>query len=97
MYAQRNIELHAELLKQAEEKVALDPHAIRLLLAGGAGALAAGVPTALVTRHLDARARERASNRAFGAGLATGVAAPRIVRGLFNIARGANFPMEAQS
>jgi hypothetical protein len=96
MFASRNIQLHAELLKQAEEKLALDPQAVRMLLAGGAGALAAGVPAALVTRHLDNQAKERATNRAFGAGLATGVATPRIVRGLFHIARGADLPMEVQ-
>jgi hypothetical protein len=63
MFASRNIQLHAELLKQAEEKLALDPQALRMLLAGGAGALAAGVPAALITRHVDGDVKQRATNR----------------------------------
>jgi hypothetical protein len=98
MFALRNIARHAELVKEAEEKLAIDPQLLRMLLAGGAGAVAAGVPAALITRHADEKARQQASNRAFGAGLATGVAAPRIVRGLYHIARGNGLlPNEVQA
>ncbi len=97
MFAPRNIALQAELVKAAEEKLALDPQMLRMMLAGGAGALAGGVPAALITRHLDEKAREGAANRAFGAGLAAGVATPRIVRGLYHIARGSGLlPAEVQ-
>lgn len=82
MYSARNIALHAELLKEAEEKMALDPATLRMLLAGGAGAAAGGLGAGLLTHHVDEQAKGKATNRAFGAGVATGVAAPRIVHGL---------------
>lgn len=88
MFADRNIALHAELLKVAEDKIALDPATLRLLLAGGAGAAAGGLGAGLVTHQVDEKAKEQARNRAFGAGMATGVAAPRIVHGLSNLLGG---------
>jgi hypothetical protein len=82
MFAPRNIALHAELLKEAEEKIALDPATMRMLLAGGGGLAAGGLGAGLLTHHMDEKSKEQATNRSFGAGLATGVAAPRIMRGL---------------
>lgn len=82
MFAPRNIALHAELLKEAEDKIALDPATLRMLLTGGAGAAVGGLGAGLVTHHVDEKAKEQARNKAFGAGIATGVAAPRIMHGL---------------
>jgi uncharacterized membrane protein YhfC len=82
MFASRNIALHAELLKEAEEKVALSP-----LAAGIGGAVGAGVPTALLMRHLAKRNEDKTRNVAFGAGMATGVATPFLLRRLLDIAK----------
>jgi hypothetical protein len=75
----------------ALEKVALDPSAMKMLGAGAGGALLAGVPTYLITRALNRHERERTRDRAFGAGVATGLAGPKIIQGLFNIAQGSGF------
>jgi shikimate 5-dehydrogenase len=86
MFAARNIALHGELLKEAEEKVAIDPGLLNVLV--GAGGLAAGiVPTYLLTKAHDEAIRKRTRDRAFGAGLATGVATPKLLRGIMNIAQ----------
>ena len=80
------------------EKVALDPSALKLLAAGGAGAAAAGIPTYLITRALNRAEKEKTRNLAFGAGVATGFAGPKIIQGLFNIAQGTGFmPQHQQS
>lgn len=63
----------------------MDPALTRNLLAGGAGAVAAGVPIALIMKAHENAARERARNVGFGAGAATGLAAPHIVHGLSDI------------
>jgi len=73
------------------EKVALDPSTMKMLAHGAGGAVLAGVPTYLVTRALNRHEREKTRDRAFGAGVATGLAGPKIVKGLFNIAQGSGF------
>ncbi len=88
MFDPRHIALHRELLKEAEDKIAVDPSLLKLLLAGGVGGAAVGVPALIMHQHQKQEA-ERTRNRAFGAGMATGIAAPKILRGLFNIANGA--------
>lgn len=88
MFAPEHIAQHAQFVKEAEAKLAaLDPNTLKMLLAGGAGAIAGGVPTYLMTRAHDEAERERTRSHSYGAGVATGVAAPHIVRGLFNIAQ----------
>lgn len=66
----------------------MDPGLARTLLAGGAGAIAAGVPTFLLMRAHEDEARARARNIGFGAGAAAGLAAPHIVGGLHNAIQG---------
>jgi len=68
-------------------KHAMDPTLAQKLMYGLGGGLAAGIPTYALTRLHDAKERDVAKNHAFGAGLATGVAAPRIIQGLYDIAR----------
>lgn len=63
----------------------MDPGLTRMLLAGGTGAVAAGVPIALIMKAHENDARERARNIGFGAGAATGLAAPHIVNGLHDV------------
>lgn len=87
MFNPQNITLHKELLKEAEDKIALVPSLVKMLLAGGAGAAVGGGISHLATRAHDAHERERTRNRAFGAGVAAGVAGPRIARGLYSIAQ----------
>jgi hypothetical protein len=88
----RNIALYEALRREAEAKTAsIDPALLKRLLLAGAGGLAVGaVPAALITHRVDEAARERTRNRAFGAGMATGMAAPSIMRGLLHVARGQN-------
>jgi len=76
---------------QLLEKVALDPSTVKMLAAGAGGMALAGVPTYLITRALNRHERERTRDRAFGAGVATGLAGPKIIQGLFNIAQGGGF------
>jgi energy-converting hydrogenase Eha subunit G len=85
MFTKENIALHAELLKTAEEKVAIDPAVLKLLATGLAGGVGVGVPVYMATRHYDDLAKERAKNQSFGAGVATGLAGPRILRGALNL------------
>lgn len=87
MYDAKHIALHQELLKEAEDKLALDPSLVKMLLAGGGGALAGGGIAHLLTKAHDEQERDKTRNRAFGAGVAAGVAGPRVVRGLYNIAQ----------
>lgn len=68
-------------------KVAMDPSLAQKLMYGLAGGAAVGLPTFALTRMHDAGERDRARNMGFGAGVATGVAAPRIIQGLYDIAR----------
>ena len=88
-------QLQVELLEMARPKTAgmLDGvHPAMLAGAAGLGGVALGaVPTWLVKSHIDEQERQRTRNRAFGAGMATGVATPKIVRGLFNIAQRTGF------
>ena len=100
MFAKRNIDLYAELLKEAEEKVAVDPSSVlKHLASGAAGAAAVGIPTYLVTKKLEEAKRKKTRDRAFGAGMAAGVATPKLLRGLLNIAqrRGLVAPSEGQA
>lgn len=70
-------------LKQAAEaKVAMDPGLVKLLLAGGAGALLGTGLGAHVTHARDEEARKRTRNTAFGAGVATGLAGPHIANAI---------------
>lgn len=87
MFNPKHIDLHQALLKEAEDKLALDPSLVKMLLAGGGGALAGGGIAHLLTRAKDERERTQTRNRAFGAGVAAGVAGPRVVRGIYNIAQ----------
>lgn len=88
MFDPKHITLHQELLKEAEDKVsALDPSLVKMLLAGGAGAAAGGGLAHLLTQAHADRERATTRNRAFGAGVAAGVAGPRVVRGLYDIAQ----------
>lgn len=87
MFAPEHIALYEELRKEAEAKTAaVDPQLLRHLLIGAGGAALGAVPAALITRHFAEKERQRTRNRAFGAGVATGVAAPRILRTVFNLA-----------
>lgn len=74
------------MLKQAAEaKVATDPALVKALLAGGGGLLAGG---ALMHAHDAAeaeRAKRRAGNVGFGAGVATGMAGPQIIDALHSL------------
>jgi len=72
------------------EKIAAMPSIGPLLAAGGAGALAAGVPIAMMARAHEQKARARAGNVGFGAGMATGLATPTIIRGLYDMTQGAS-------
>lgn len=88
MFAKRNIALREELLKEAEEKVAVDPSAVlKHLLSGVAGGAAVGIPTYLLTKKFQEAKRKRTRDRAFGAGMAAGAATPKLLRGLLNIAQ----------
>jgi hypothetical protein len=79
--------LYGELLKEAEEKVAdMNPALLHTLLVGG-GLAAGAVPTALVMNQLAEKKRLATRNKAFGAGVATGVAAPHLLKGVFTIAK----------
>lgn len=59
-----------------------------LIAAGGMGAAAAGIPIALMMKAHEREARNRARNVGYGAGVATGLAAPGIIRGLHNLTGG---------
>jgi len=85
MFAPRNIALYAELLKEAGEKVAISPLNSGLLGAVG-GALGVGVPAALITQALAEKKRKHTRDTAFGAGMATGVATPVLLKKLLHIA-----------
>lgn len=72
----------ARLKQAAETKVAMDPGLVKLLLAGGAGALLGGGLGSHVAHKHDEETARRGKNVAFGAGMAAGLASPRIVGGL---------------
>ena len=92
MFDPKHITLYQELLKEAEDKVALDPSMVNKLLIGGGiaggalglGAYGYGLHKMHEKREAD---RIRARNHAFGAGVAAGVAGPRVIRGLYSIAQ----------
>ena len=84
--------LHEELLGMTRAKIAaIDPAMLKLLGVGLGGATLGGLGAHLATRHADEERRLQTRNRAFGAGVAAGVAGPQVVQGLYNIARGSGF------
>lgn len=87
--------IHMRLIKIAEERVAAMgapmSGALKLLLAGGAGAAAGAIPAYMLTREKDEEERLKTRNRAFGAGVATGVAGPHIISGVADLARNLGF------
>ncbi len=87
MFGHEHIALHAELLKTAEEKIALHPAVMKTLLTGAA----VGLPTYALTRQHDEAEKARARNQSFGAGVATGLAGPSMLRGVLNIAQRRGF------
>jgi alcohol dehydrogenase class IV len=87
-----NIDVVARLKQAAMTKAAANPALVKALLAGGAGALVGGGLGSLFTHEHDEAARERARNTAFGAGMATGLAGPRIVDALHAMQHPAQVP-----
>ena len=97
MFSAQHIALYEELFKTAhasisrrfEKSAAIVPPGMlgHMLGAAAVGGAAVGVPTYLIKDYLDHKARMRTRDRAFGAGLATGVNAPRIMQGVYNIAQ----------
>lgn len=80
--------LHEELLGSVREKVAaIDPSVLKLLGVGLGGAAVGGIGAHLATRHADEERRLQTRNRAFGAGMATGLAGPQLARGTYDLAR----------
>lgn len=77
-----HIDVIARLKQAADAKVAADPALAKLLLAGGAGALLGTGLGAGLTHAQDADEIRRAKNTSFGAGIAAGLAGPRIVNAL---------------
>jgi hypothetical protein len=70
-------------LKQAAEGLALaNPALVKALLAGGAGLLGGGALGAALMHAHDEQTRKHTRDRAFGAGVATGVAGPHIIDAL---------------
>jgi len=86
-----NIDVLVRLKQAAEVKAAANPALVKALLAGGAGALGGGALGALLTHAHDEEARNRARNTSFGAGVAAGIAGPRIIDAL----HAAQHPMQA--
>lgn len=84
MSAVTDTHLLRRLERAAMEKLAMSPGLERALLLGG-GAAAAAIPTYLVMKAHEEASRERARNVGFGAGVATGVAAPHIAQGLHSL------------
>ncbi len=81
--------LHADLLAQAQEKVAaIDPNLLKMLGVGAGGLALGGVGAHLLTRSADEEERRKTRNKSFGAGAAAGLAVPHIAKGVFNIAQG---------
>lgn len=79
-----NIDVITRLKQAAMTKAAANPALVKALLVGGAGALAGGGLTSLFSHeHANEQAeRDHARNTAFGAGMAAGVAGPRIIDAL---------------
>lgn len=87
MFLSRHMARFGALAAEGMAKHAMDPGLAEKLMYGVGGGMAVGLPTWLLTRLHAAKEREVAKNHAFGAGVATGVAAPRIIQGLYDIAR----------
>lgn len=82
MSTTRNTNVVDRIKSAAMTAVASDPSLVKMLLAGGAGALLGGGIGARVMHGHDEAARERTKNTAFGAGVATGLAGPGLVGNL---------------
>lgn len=90
MFHAQNIALHQALLKEAEDKIALDPALAQKLLLGGTalgGAALGGTAAHYVTKAHDDKERRKTRNHAFGAGVAAGVAGPKVIKGLYALAQ----------
>lgn len=76
--------MHIAFAEQVEKSAAMDPSLIGSLKANALPLAAmGGIPlTYMMTRHHDEQEKNRAKNMSYGAGVATGMAAPRIIRGL---------------
>lgn len=79
MSTPRDTDVVSRLKSAAMTTIASTPALAKLLLAGGAGALLGGGLGAGMAHAHDEEARQRTKNTAFGAGVATGLAGPRIV------------------
>lgn len=89
MFLSRNIARFGALAVEGMAKHAMPSDIGQKLLYALGGGAAVGLPTFALTRMHDAGERDRARNMGFGAGMATGIAAPRIIQGLYDAARGA--------
>jgi hypothetical protein len=97
MFSQQYIALYEELFKTAHESfrgrlektAAIVPSGMlgRMLGSAAVGGAAVGLPLYFIKNHMDQQARLRTRDRAFGAGLATGVNAPKIMQGVYDIAQ----------
>lgn len=97
MYSAQHIALYEQLFSTATEHMAnrcektaavLPPKMLgHMLGAAGVGGLGVGIPLYLIKDKLDHDARMRTRDRAFGAGLATGVHAPQMMQTAFAAAR----------
>lgn len=76
-----NIDVLVRLEEAAMKTAALNPALVKALVAGGAGALLGAGGASLMHRH-DEEDLARSKNTAFGAGIATGMAGPRIIDAL---------------
>lgn len=82
MLRSRDIPALSRLKTAAEERVAATPSLVPLLLAGASGlAIGGGLGAHAVAEH-DRATLSRARNTSFGAGLAAGLASPRIINRL---------------
>ena len=73
------------LKRAAAVEAAANPALVKALLAGGAGVLGGGLLGAGLMHSHDEEDRRRARNVGFGAGAATGIAAPHIVDALHRL------------
>jgi len=92
MYKQATIDRYTKLFSIACNTIAKDA-AFKMsptsshILSAALGGVGLAVPTYLIKSHIDEIKRRKTRNRAFGAGVATGVAAPHILRGAMSTAQ----------
>jgi hypothetical protein len=97
MFSAQQIALYEELYKTAHDNVCarfekgagLIPPGMLGRMAGSTalGGAAVGLPLYLIKDHLDQQARVRTRDRAFGAGMATGIHGPQMLKNVFDIAQ----------